>query len=54
MALDYQVYQSNVNMVEVTDDYNVIKQLDENLKQIKDHQHWYTSAGGSNLLKGLF
>ena len=39
MLLDYQVYQSNVNMVEVTDDYNVIKQLGKNLKRIKDHQH---------------
>jgi arylsulfatase A-like enzyme len=39
MLLDYQVYQSKVNMVEVTDDYNVIKQLGKNLKRIKDHQH---------------
>ena len=35
MLLDYQVYQSNVNTVEVTDDYNVIKQLGGNLKRSK-------------------
>jgi hypothetical protein len=37
--LDYQVYQSDINMVEVADDYNVIEQLGKNLKRIKDHQH---------------
>jgi arylsulfatase A-like enzyme len=39
MLLDYQVYQSDINMVEVADDYNVIEQLGKNLKRIKDHQH---------------
>jgi arylsulfatase A-like enzyme len=39
MILDYQVYQRNVKMVEVTEDYDVIKQLSKNLKRIKDHQH---------------
>jgi arylsulfatase A-like enzyme len=39
MLLDYQVYQSDINMVEVTDDYHVIEQLGKNLKRIKDHQH---------------
>lgn len=37
MLLDYQVYQSEVNMVEVTDDYDVVKQLSKNLKRVKDH-----------------
>jgi hypothetical protein len=39
MALDYQVYQSEVNMVKVTDDYGVIKQLSKNLKRVKKHPH---------------
>jgi hypothetical protein len=39
VLLDYQVYQSEVNMVKVTDDYDVIKQLSKNLKRVKKHPH---------------
>lgn len=39
VLLDYQVYQSEVNMVKVTDDYGVIKQLSKNLKRVKKHPH---------------
>ena len=39
MLLDYQVYQRDVNMIEVTEDYDVIKQLSKNLKRMKDGHH---------------
>jgi arylsulfatase A-like enzyme len=39
MLLDYQAYQDRVNMVEVTEQYHVIKQLSKNLKRMKDQHH---------------
>jgi len=39
MLLDYQVYQGKVKMVEVTEQYHVIKQLSKNLKRMKDQHH---------------
>jgi hypothetical protein len=39
MLLDYQMYQGKVKMVEVTEQYHVIKQLSKNLKRMKDQHH---------------
>ena len=40
MQQDYKAYQTKVNMVEVSDDYHVIKQFAKNLKRMNDqHEH---------------